>query len=672
MKRRTPTALAQLRVDVILLSLLALVAVGWWLQSRPWLFKASDPEVTGTPPPPSPAVGDALLVLPALPDEPAASFGSLDMAMGWYNTLGQELGSFRHVGVGALAEADLAGTRLLVLPVSSAEAVSGPQRAMIQRWLEGGGLLLIEQPDARWSEALGVTLEAEGRPTRRLSGAPGVPTRGELRDALLNAPVLTTLKLAQGGPEGSASPATLLEVDGKPAMLHRARGRGHAYVLTVDLARAVVSLQQGRPQEDFSLPALPEGSGMPAGMTQPWVAVAAEELLDNATPYADLLERNVLEITSRHSPLPRLWYFPGALMGVWIMSHDEEAFGDKALFLTDWEHARGEASTTFVIPGPMSPEALRRMLSQGHDVQVHWNRGFLGERTSHALGLGPWRPVALEMSLTEQRAWIEDAGGGQAAALNRVHGLVWDQDWSRSFRRLAGAQIAADSTYGPTGPKQFGYLFGTGMPFYPLDRSGNLLPVLEVPFVLQDDENLQATRHRRMVNQSEEGFHQVIMPIYHSNTMANRPAVEVMQSWREGFEHARRHNHWVTTLRDYLIFDQARRSSTLSSRFDPESRRLEVLVSLARPRIKAALPPREVNGKVQAPAENEALCPALAVPQQYRGNGVEAARVDGATLPLRRMGRSGDGFFHTIPLSCGEHKVEIIYSGRESPLEPSP
>jgi hypothetical protein len=322
----------------------------------------------------------------------------------------------------------------------------------------------------------------------------------------------------------------------------------------------------------------------------------------------------------------------------------------------------------FVIPGPMSDASMTKMRDQGHDVQVHWNRGFMGTHTQRTVGLGPWRPLALEMSLREQRLWIEERLGGRAASINRVHGLVWDQDWSQSFRKLASAQFAADSTYGPTGPKQFGYLFGTGMPFYPLDRSGLLLPVAEVPFLFQDDENLSARRHKRLVAQSESGYHQVIMPIFHSNTMANRPSVDVLQSWREIFGYARRHNHWVTTLQDYLLFAKARRQSTYTSRFSASQRRLDVQVNLVRPRIE---PAREETRKGKQQASTW-ICPALAFPQQYRGNDVQAVQLDGTTFPLRRLGRSGDGFYHTMPLACGAHKVQVFYGGRDATLETSP
>ncbi len=663
MQRRS-TLWGQLRVDMMLLAVLGAAGAAWYLHTHPLHLPARDEEAAGSPPPPSPLTADTLLVLPGYRDASAESFSQLDMSLGWYNTLAQELGTFRHTTATAFGPANLDGTRLLVLAASTCRAMGPEQIKAVGQWVESGGVLLIEQPDERWSAVLGLALGGGGlRPARRVTAADGLPARGSLRDALLETPLDTTMLPAQvaGGVADERS-GVLMEVDGKPALIHRRRGLGHAYVLTLDMARAVMTLQQGKPLEDFSLPPVEQPSYVPPGMTQPHVLVHHEKLLAAEVPYADLLERNLLEVTASHLPLPRLWYYPGKLAGVYIMSHDEEAFGDKALYLTDWEYDNDHRSTSFIIPGPMTPKALKTMSAQGHDVQLHWNRGFGGAYVEREAGLGPWTPLRVELSLKEQRGALEGSLKGQPTAINRLHGLTLDQDWSSTFRKLAGAQIAADSSYGPTGPKQFGYLFGTGMPFYPMDHNGLLLPVQEIPFVLQDDENLQPALHRKLVTESEGGYHQVIMPIYHSNTMVNRPSVEAIQSWRSMFGFAARHNHWVTTLREYLLFEEARRGSLLRSRFLTGERRLEIEVELVQPRIA----PPEGEGP-----DSKKLCPALAFPQQYADSGVESVKVDNAPVPFKELGRSGDGFFHTLELRCGRHSVQVIYAGG-TPVVPAP
>jgi hypothetical protein len=85
-------------------------------------------------------------------------------------------------------------------------------------------------------------------------------------------------------------------------------------------------------------------------------------------------------------------------------------------------------------------------------------------------------------------------------------------------------------------------------------------------------------------------------------------------------------------------------------------------VELVQPRIA----PPEGEGP-----DSKKLCPALAFPQQYADSGVESVKVDNAPVPFKELGRSGDGFFHTLELRCGRHSVQVIYAGG-TPVVPAP
>ena len=62
------------------------------------------------------------------------------------------------------------------------------------RWVEQGGILLVEQPDERWSGSTGIHMSASApRVTRRLTAADGLPFRGRLKDALMGIPLTTTM-----------------------------------------------------------------------------------------------------------------------------------------------------------------------------------------------------------------------------------------------------------------------------------------------------------------------------------------------------------------------------------------------------------------------------------------------------------------------------------------------
>ena len=75
------------------------------------------------------------------------------------------------------------------------------------------------------------------------------------------------------------------------------------------------------------------------------------------------------------------------------------------------------------------------------------------------------------------------------------------------------------------------------------------------------------------------------------------------------------------------------------------------------PRLKTRKPP--AGEKAPRP-----ILPSMAFPQNYLGNGVESVSIDGASIPLRHLGRSGDGFYHIVRVPSGKHAVHIVYSGK--------
>ena len=662
MARRKTPPLSELRLDLLVILSLALIGGAYYLHVSPLLMTTSDPEVTGTLPPPTQPAADTLLLLPDRLEgaDPADNFQSLDMSYGWFNTLTQEQGAVRHAQIARFVPGLLGDVRLLVVSRGAARELAMSRVEAISQWVHEGGVLLLEQPDPRWSELTRLPLEQGTlRPTRRVTAADGAPLRGALRDAMLDAPLPTTmlqLDLAAPSADPSNPMRIVLEVDGRPALIYTPAGKGHVYTLTIDLARAITTLQQGRPLDDFTLPIAEDDPDLPPGMTRPHQLLASTRMQGTYVPYADLLERNVMETVSMHVPIPRFWYFPDTWAGVFVMSHDEDRFGDRARFVLDWEQENEAASTLFFTADSLSSDLLNDAVAKGHDPQLQWNRGLGGELLTARAGLSLWRPVQQEMSLLSQKNVATSQLQERPITLTRAQGQVIDARWSGTFEKLAAARVVADSTYGPTSPKHHGYLFGTSLPFYPLDAAGLLLPVAELPFVLRDDTEELGTRQRRLLALSESGHHQVIIANYRVGAMTHSPSVEAFNAWRAAFRRAARHNHWVTTLRAYLLFEEARRTSSLSSRFFPENRRLEIEAQIAEPRIEAL-------GDDDKPP-----LPSIAVPQNWDGSSVESVRLNGRPVRLKKLGRSGDGFYHILQVDkAGKHIVHITYAGRVDP-----
>ena len=116
-------------------------------------------------------------------------------------------------------------------------------------------------------------------------------------------------------------------------------------------------------------------------------------------------------------------------------------------------------------------------------------------------------------------------------------------------------------------------------------------------------------------------------------------------------------------MRDFLLFEEARVASSVRSKFFASERRLEVEIETVTPRLAAMK-------DATKPAETASLCPSLAVPQSFDGEGVESVTIDDKAISLRKLGRSGDGFYHIVSMPCGTHKVHVIYAGQAiGPIE---
>lgn len=654
-----------LKIDALLLVVVALIAWGVHLQRDPVLVAATNLEAVGTFPPPSPPVSDTLLVVDAMTIDrpPAASFNALDFGLGWFNILSQEQGSFMVADRTELSAARLTGIRLVVMATHAARALPPALIEVVKEWVRGGGLLLLEQPGPAWNPVthLGVR-DVKPRPTRRVTAADSSPLRGSLRDALLGVPILSTMVDLEvpGGP-AETSNDVILEVDGRPAMVHTALGAGHVYTLAFDLARAVMTLQQGRPHSDFTVlasEAPAEGDDPHGGLVQPSALVADAKLLGATVPYADLLEQNTISAMSLHVPLPKIWYFPGVYAGALIMSHDEDAAGDPMTFLEQWETEHGLETTTFATPASLSDAKIAQLLSDGHDVQLQWSRSPEGPAIS-SMGLGPWRPFARDRSLTVQKRIVEEQLSVQLATINRNRDGLIDRDWSSTFRKLAAVHMVADCTYGPSASEPPGYLFATGMPFYPLDHNGLLLPVAEIPTLMRSDGAFDLKKLRQLLTQSEAGYHQIVQTNVRLSTMVKDPSVDALRTWRASFGSARSHHHWVTNVRDYVLFAAARSHSTLVSRFHPSERRLEITATIVQPTAHHT----ERTAEQALPGS-----PSVAFPQSFHGSSVETVSLDGKSVKLKKMGRSGDGFFHILETPSGRHTIHVTYGG--SVLDP--
>ncbi|MHB8078500.1 MAG: polysaccharide deacetylase family protein [Candidatus Krumholzibacteriia bacterium] len=559
-----------------------------------------------------------LLLPPAAPAGNAARFATLDCAQAWGNWLLQEFGSLRTAPVADWAGVDLAGCALVVVPEGCAEQLDDAAHDRLEAFARDGGVVLYERS---WR---GRTADAAGAAPVRLTtawladGLADSLTLARLRATPFAAPLprqpeppAAWLPLVRVAAAGAASGESVVAVSLGP------RGAGGILLVDLPLARQLVVWQQGLPADDFTIP-LRHRAEAGVRFCQPNALVADAGLLDTLHPHADAWERLLAACVERVRPVPRLWYFPAAFDGAWAMTHDDENFGDLSRWMTTEERRRGVASTMYVIPQKITAQGVAGLASDGADLALHWWRGWSGDMT-RPVGLFGWHPARRIASLVEQRDRLQTLGAPRPITGNRVHGLMWDPHYTRDFRRLEAAGFTLDSTSGPAGPRQLGYVFGTGFPFHPLDTDGRPFRLLEVPYLYQDDENWRPDLDETLLRDSATSLHELLVPLYHATTMRWQPSAAVMDGYLASFASVRRWNHWPTTLEGYRAF-WARRAAT-------------PLVRGARPGEYAA---------ATAPADSLALM----VPA-----GARALAADGSEPPGRAvtvMGRA----YRLVPLAA--------------------
>lgn len=607
-----------------------LILSGIYLHRHPYRF--GPPEVPmrrGSDYAEARAGGPVLLVRPA-PGGDAPGFSRLPFDGAWANLLLQETGSLDLATPGELAGRDLSGVALLVLPESCAGRLDAAAWERINAFARDGGVVVAERSWPGVAPAAGAF-----RP-----GLPEVVAAG-LVDSLTGAGLAaTSVDLYADAPElppGVRALVTARPAAGAPAerlLAVASVGAGGFVYVAFPLGRQLLLWQQGLPDEDFSVPPRWRAeAGVTMVQTNALVPVAS--LLETYFPHADAWERLVLAAVEEVHPVPRLWYFPWAYDGVYSMSHDDEDFGDRSLALTREEARQGYRSTLFIIPGRITRKGVAAMAATGTEIAMHWWRGW-STPVVHKVGLFGWTPFRRTLSLEEQSKRLRRMHGAPISA-NRVHGLIWDSHYTRDFRRLEADGYTLDSTYGPAGTGQIGYIFGTGFPFHPVDTDGRPFRLHEVPFLFEDDEKWFPELDRRLLTDSQRSFHECVVPLYHCTTMYWKPSLAVIEGWLAAAGTARAANHWVVPMQEYLGFWQDRNAVRIARRASSDRYTLES----AADRPLALMVPEGARLTTDGAAVPDSLVrPVQLMGRRYR---LVAARALGGSFRLAAPDSLGEG-----------------------------
>lgn len=643
---RKKTILGALKWDLVLLCIIALGGGLVLALEHPHFEPASSETTTGSRPPDR-IEGDVLLLLPDSPAAAAHDFSELDCSYGWYNSLWQQFGSFATALNRNLSPEMLAGRSVVIVPKRVAAAMPPTGISALAGFARGGGQVIVEQPGSGWEHLTGISTQGKVRQARAVTAIDGLGVHGAMRRHLPNTPLVGSLLPAPALANFPGGP-TLLEVDAQPGLTVNPLGRGQVYTFLFNFGCTITGLQQGHPTEGMRFGHEPGPQRLPVD-----ARVADKRMLTSHVPYTDLLERAVFNRLSKLRPLPHLWMFPGQKAGALMLSHPTPSHLRAAIGYADWARKDHGSSTVFVSSDLVSPTETNLLLRAGADLGLLWTVGEQRAPITEAVGVGAIRPILRELSLSEQRLQLaktlgespKSAPDAGAITMGRVEGSLFKNDWATTLRQLRRAGIQLDASFGPTLPEHYGYLFGSGFPFYPIDTRGLPLPLLEFPFLLEGA-NANTDRLERILVNSEAYFHQPVHVSLPADAMRTSPSAGILLTFQNAFKMAEAHNHWVTTLAEFYDFLSARRKSVLTSQWAPERRRLTISVHMIGARVES------MEGGANA---------GVAFPRTFDGQEVEKVEIDNQAISLRRLSTTGDSYERIVEVGPGHHTISVYY-----------
>lgn len=280
------------------------------------------------------------------------------------------------------------------------------------------------------------------------------------------------------------------------AEAHRTIGAGFALYLAIDVARSVVTMQQGRPVLGDG-PGAPDGS---AGIDDRILkaddgAVIGWDARSNgpegpyfADPFADrlreLLMAAIVECTERiRVLLPVKAYWPAGVPAVATLSYDTDSNedADGRALLETVERLEVHGTWCVMFPGGYSRELYDAIGAYGDEIALHYD-GLTGD-LKDAPHCG-WSRQDFEHQFT----WLKSETGVARVVSQKNHVTRWE-GWVELFRWVEATGIAVDGSKGPSKIGNLGFPFGTCHPWRPMEdgfHDHRLMDVLELCFLTHD------------------------------------------------------------------------------------------------------------------------------------------------------------------------------------------
>jgi hypothetical protein len=370
--------------------------------------------------------------------------------------------------------------------------LTGRQRQALTTWVNRGGSILGLGGTSGLDEVFGIKGEhplAEGWLKVRAGDHP--VTRG----------LRSSLHVFGGYTCVPVSAAALADAEAGNhvarggAILENRLGKGRALLLGPDLIFSIVHIQQGISVLQDAKPA-PDGSAVvnegmlkaEDGLVLDWerdrVPAAPDSGQIFLEPISDelreLILRSVFHLArEQRLLLPVLYYWPRALEGVGLISHDTDGNepAKAPALLEVMRRCQVQSTWLLLYPGGYPRDFYGQLKQHGFEIGLHYDAMTGGPHTS-------WS----KENFLFQHQWVRHTAGLDRLYSNKNHYTRWEGrlDFMRWCEEVG---MHSDQTRGPSKKGTIGFPLGGSQPYFPLDdeaTSPRFLTVLEVNLLTQD------------------------------------------------------------------------------------------------------------------------------------------------------------------------------------------
>ena len=204
-------------------------------------------------------------------------------------------------------------------------------------------------------------------------------------------------------------------------------------------------------------------------------------------PQADILVRCLVALIEKQINMPRFWYFPHKKKCGIIFSHDSDNATNYDLRkISRLNNDQGISTTTFLLLKTGTPNCWKE-IKKFQEVQLHQaymyfpNKGNLG-LIGNKISLNPVLGQFQKTLLYAEKFFLSKILRKEIVGI-RNHGLVLYK-WNNVIRWMRNANLKFDSSLGSS--KNYGYLYGHGLPHFLRFNNYDSSNVLEFPLHFMD------------------------------------------------------------------------------------------------------------------------------------------------------------------------------------------